>query len=220
MVSLTSPDGSRDDLFLANYAGINVSDRLKRLPGVGDVTIFGDRRYSMRVWLDPDKLAKLSVSAQEVIAVLREQNQQVAAGAIGQPPAPSGTPFQYALSTEGRLTTADEFSSIVVRTHPDGSATRLGDLARVELGAQSYGAFSRLARDPSTGVAVFALPSANALDVASAVHAEMARIAPRLPAGVRRRADANTARSRGSAPRVIRGGIPTNFSWTFHDARA
>ena len=184
VVNLISPDGSRDDLFLANYAGINISDRLKRLPGVGDVNIFGDRRYSMRVWLDPDKLAKLAVSAQEVIGVLREQNQQVAAGVIGQPPSPAGTAFQYALSTHGRLSTPEEFRSIVVRTHPDGSVLRLGDVARVELGAQSYGAFSRIDRDPSTGVAVYALPSANALDVAAAVHAEMERIAKRLPAGV------------------------------------
>jgi len=184
VVNLISPDGSRDDLFLSNYAGINISDRLKRLPGVGDVSIFGERRYSMRVWLDPDKLATLGVSAQDVIAVLREQNQQVAAGAIGQPPAPGGTPFQYALTTKGRLATAEEFQAIVVRTRADGSVLRLGDVARIELGAQSYGAFSRLGRNASTGVGVFSLPSANGLEVARAVHAEMERIKPRLPSGV------------------------------------
>ncbi|MFI5315428.1 MAG: multidrug efflux RND transporter permease subunit [Myxococcota bacterium] len=184
VVNLISPDGSRDDLYLANYAGINISDRLKRIPGVGDVNLFGERRYSMRVWLDPDKLAKLSVSAQDVIAALREQNQQVAAGVLGQPPAPADQPFQYALVAHGRLSNAEEFRQIVLRTRPDGSVMRLGDVARVELGAQSYGNFSRLGRDPSTGVAIYALPSANALDVSRAVHAEMERIAPRFPAGV------------------------------------
>jgi hydrophobe/amphiphile efflux-1 (HAE1) family protein len=184
VVNLISPDHSRDDIFLSNYADINISDRLKRLPGVGDVNVFGERRYSMRVWLDPDKLAKLGISAQDVIAVLREQNQQVAAGVIGQPPAPTGQQFQYALSTRGRLEFPEEFQAIVLRTRSDGSVLRLGDVARIELGAQSYGSFSRLGRDPSTGLAVYALPSANGLDVAAAVHAEMERIAPRMPAGV------------------------------------
>ena len=184
VVNLISPDGSRSDVFLSNYADINISDRLKRLPGVGDVNLFGDRRYSMRVWLDPDKLAKLGVSAQEVIAALREQNQQVAAGSVGQPPAPQGQQFQYALVTKGRLSMPEQFQDIVVRTRPDGSVLRLGDVARVELGAQNYGSFSRLGRNPSTGVAVYALPSANSLDVAAAVHAEMEKIAPRLPSGV------------------------------------
>ncbi len=184
VVNLISPDKSRDDLFLANYAGINLSDRFKRLPGVGDVNIFGERRYSMRIWLDPDKLAKLGVSAQDVIDVLREQNQQVAAGVVGQPPAPPGQQFEYALTTKGRLSVPEEFSAIVVRTRPDGSLLRLGDVARIDLGAQSYGAFSRLGRSPSTGVAVFSLPSANAIDVSRAVHAEMERVAPHLPSGV------------------------------------
>ena len=105
VVNLISPDGSRDNLFLSNYAGINVTDRLKRLPGVGQVTQFGERRYSMRVWLLPAQLAKLGINAQDVIGVLREQNQQVAAGAIGQPPAPDGQQFQYTLTAKGRLAT-------------------------------------------------------------------------------------------------------------------
>jgi hydrophobe/amphiphile efflux-1 (HAE1) family protein len=184
VVNLISPDGSRNDLFLANWADINISDRLKRLPGVGDVSIFGDRRYSMRIWLDPDKLAKLGVSAQEVIAALREQNQQVAAGSVGQPPAPNGQQFQYALVTRGRLSLPEQFQDIVVRTRNDGSVLHLGDVARVELGAQNYGSFSRIDRNPSTGLGVYALPSANALDVAAAVRAEMVKLAPRLPAGV------------------------------------
>jgi hydrophobe/amphiphile efflux-1 (HAE1) family protein len=184
VVNLISPDRSRDDIFLSNYADINISDRLKRLPGVGDVNVFGERRYAMRIWLDPDKLAKLGVSAQDVIAALREQNQQVAAGVIGQPPAPPGQQFQYALNTRGRLEFPEEFEAIVLRTRSDGSVLRLGDVARIELGAQSYGSFSRLGRDPSTGIAVYALPSANGLDVARAIHAEMERIATRLPAGV------------------------------------
>ena len=184
VVNLISPDGSRDDVFLSNWADINISDRVKRLNGVGDVVLFGERRYSMRVWLDPDKLAKLGVTSQDVVSSLREQNQQVAAGVLGQPPAPNGLAFQYALTARGRLETPEEFSQIVLRTRPDGSILRVADVARVELGAQSYVNFSRLGLSPSTGVAVFALPSANALDVAKAVHAEMEKIAPRFPAGV------------------------------------
>src|SRR5262249_2568015 len=156
----------------------------KRLTGVGDVATFGERRYSMRVWLDPDKLANLGVTAQDVIDALREQNQQVAAGVLGQPPAPEGQVLQWTLSTKGRLSTADEFAAIVLRTRPDGSVLRLADVARTELGAQSYINFSRLGREASTGVAVFALPSANALDVSRLVHAEMEKLAPRFPAGV------------------------------------
>ena len=184
VVNLISPDSSRDDVFLSNWADINISDRIKRLNGVGDVVLFGERRYSMRVWLDPDKLAKLGVTSQDVVNALREQNQQVAAGVLGQPPAPQGLAFQYALTARGRLETPEEFGDIVLRTRPDGSILRIADVARVELGAQSYVNFSRLGLSPSTGVAVFALPSANALDVAKAVHAEMERIAPRFPAGV------------------------------------
>jgi len=184
VVNLISPDGSRDDVFLSNWADINISDRVKRLNGVGDVVLFGERRYSMRVWLDPDKLAKLGVTSQDVVSSLREQNQQVAAGVLGQPPAPNGLAFQYALTARGRLETPEEFSQIVLRTRPDGSILRVADVARVELGEQSYVNFSRLGLSPSTGVAVFALPSANALDVAKAVHAEMEKIAPRFPAGV------------------------------------
>ncbi len=184
VVNLISPDGSRDSLFLSNYAGINVTDRLKRLPGVGQVTQFGERRYSMRVWLLPAQLAKLGIDAQDVIAVLREQNQQVAAGAIGQPPAPKGQQFQYTLTAKGRLSNAQEFGEIVVRTRPDGSVLRLKDVARVELGAESYGSFSQLGRLPSTGIGVYSLPSANALDVAKAVRAEMDRLSQRFPSGV------------------------------------
>jgi hydrophobe/amphiphile efflux-1 (HAE1) family protein len=184
VVNLISPDDSRDQLFLSNYAGINVTDRLKRLPGVGQVTQFGERRYSMRIWLDPNQLAKLGISAQDVIAVLREQNQQVAAGAIGQPPAPPDQQFQYTLSAKGRLATVDEFRGIVVRTRPDGSVLRLGDVARVELGAESYGSFSQLGRKTATGIGIYSLPTANALDVANAVRAEMERLSKRFPSGV------------------------------------
>jgi hydrophobe/amphiphile efflux-1 (HAE1) family protein len=184
VVNLISPDGSRDNLFLSNYAGINVTDRLKRLPGVGQVTQFGERRYSMRIWLLPAQLAKLGINAQDVIGVLREQNQQVAAGAIGQPPAPEGQQFQYTLTAKGRLTTVEEFEQIVVRTRPDGSVLRLKDVARVELGAESYGGFAQLGRLQATGIGVYSLPTANALDVAKAVRAEMDRLSQRFPSGV------------------------------------
>ena len=144
VVNLLSPDGSRDALFLSNYALINVLDALKRVPGVGDVGIFGERRYAMRIWLDPERLAKLGLTAADVVAAVREQNVQIAAGRAGSPPAPDGQQLELPLRTKGRLSTVEEFEQIVIRAEPDGSLLRLGDVARVELGAQSYAGFTRL----------------------------------------------------------------------------
>ncbi len=184
VVSLFSPDGSRDPLFLSNYALINVTDNLKRVPGVGEITIFGERRYSMRIWLDPDRLAKLGLAASDVIAAVREQNLQLAAGLVGASPAPEGQQLEFTLITKGRLTTVEEFEEIVIRAEPGGSVLRLGDVARVELGAQSYTGFTKLSGAPTTTIGVFQLPDANALDVADGVRAEMARLAERFPPGV------------------------------------
>jgi len=184
VVNLVSPDGSRDALFLSNYALINVLDRLKRVPGVGDVGIFGERRFAMRIWLDPERLAKLELTADDVIAAVREQNAQIAAGRAGAPPAPEDQQFDLPLRTKGRLTTEAEFRDIVIRAEPDGSLLRLGDVARVELGAQSYAGFTRLTGRPSVTMGVFQLPEANALDVSAAVRAELGRLGGEFPPGV------------------------------------
>jgi len=184
VVNLLSPDGSRDALFLSNYALINVLDRLKRVPGVGDVGIFGERRFAMRIWLDPERLAKLELDAADVVAAVREQNVQIAVGRAGAPPAPADQQFDLPLRTKGRLTTEAEFREIVIRAEPDGSLLRLGDIARVELGAQSYAGFTRLSGQPTVTMGVFQLPEANALQVSAAVRAELARAAEGFPPGV------------------------------------
>ncbi len=184
IVALTSPDGSRDELYLSNYATLQVVDVLKRVPGVGQVTVFNGRDYGMRIWLNPDRLASLGLTAGDVTDAVREQNVQAAAGQIGQPPAPPGQPFQYTVTTRGRLSTVPEFEDIILRTRPDGSALRLRDVARVELGAQSYGGFGRIGGKPGALVGIFQLPGANALDVDRGIRAAMERLAPRFPSGV------------------------------------
>ncbi len=182
--NLLSPDGSRDALFLSNYALINVLDSLKRLPGIGEVGIFGERRYAMRIWLDPERLAKLGLTAGDVIAAVREQNVQIAAGRAGAPPAPPNQQIDVPLRTAGRLSTAEEFEQIVIRAEPGGSLLRLGDVARVELGAQSYAGFTRLSGKPATTLGIFQLPEANALEVSAAVRSELARLSESFPSGV------------------------------------
>jgi hydrophobe/amphiphile efflux-1 (HAE1) family protein len=184
IVALTSPDGSRDELYLSNYATLHVVDVLARVPGVGQVTVFNGRDYGMRLWLNPDTLASLGLTAGDVAAAVREQNLQAAAGQIGQPPAPRGQQFQYTVTTRGRLSTPEEFADIILRTRADGSVLRVRDVGRVELGAQSYGSFGRVAGKPAALIGVFQLPGANALDVSRGVQAAMARLAPSFPSGV------------------------------------
>ena len=184
-VNLISPDGRHDDVFLSNYADIHVSDVLKRIPGVGQVIIYGARTYSMRLWLRPDKLASMGLTALDVAQAVREQNTQVAAGQIGQPPVPPGQQFQYSITTLGRLSEASEFENIIIRTRADGSMVRVKDIGRVELGAQDYGSYVRLNGTPTANIGVFQLPGGNALDVARRVRAEMERLAPRFPEGVK-----------------------------------
>jgi hydrophobe/amphiphile efflux-1 (HAE1) family protein len=184
VVNVFSPDRSRDPLFLSNYTLINISDALKRVPGVGEINILGERRYAMRIWLDPDRLAKLELGAADVVAAVREQNLQMAAGLVGSAPAPGGQQLEFTLATKGRLASVEEFQDIVVRAGADGSVLRLGDVARVELGAQSYSGFTKLSGRPSTTIGIFQLPTANALDVAAGVESAMRRLAGRFPAGV------------------------------------
>jgi hydrophobe/amphiphile efflux-1 (HAE1) family protein len=184
VANLLSPDGSRDALFISNYTLINVLDAMKRIPGVGDVGIFGERRYAMRIWLDPERLAKLGLDASDVVSAVREQNVQIAAGRVGSPPAPEGQQLEIPLRTKGRLSTEEEFEQIVIRAEPGGSLLHLGDVARVELGAQSYAGFTRLSGQPAATLGIFQVPEANALQVSKAVRAELQRLSASFPSGV------------------------------------
>jgi hydrophobe/amphiphile efflux-1 (HAE1) family protein len=185
IVNLTSPDGSVDPVALSNYAYLQIVDPLKRLPGVGDVQIFGERRYSMRIWLDPDRMANLGITAVDVQNAIAEQNVQVAAGKIGQSPAPAGTPFELQVNALGRLTDAAQFGDIAVRTNPEsGAMVRLKDVARIELGALQYASSAYFGKDPTVVLAVYQMPGSNALDLQAAVKAKMDDLATRFPKGV------------------------------------
>jgi hydrophobe/amphiphile efflux-1 (HAE1) family protein len=194
VVNLLSPEGRYDDLFMSNYADIHIKDAIKRLPGVGDVVIFGARDYSMRIWLDPDKLAGLGLATHDVAQAIREQNVQVAAGQIGRPPAPAGQEFQYPIMTLGRLTDASQFEDIIIRTRADGSVLRIKDVARVELGAQNYDRFGRLNGMSTIPIGIFQLPGANAVEMAEQVRAEMDRLARNFPQGIEYRIMYDTTR--------------------------
>lgn len=183
-VALTSPDSRYDDLYLSNYATINLKDRLARLPGVANVTIFGAGQYSMRVWLDPDKLYARSLTTEDVIKALKGQNQQVTAGQLGTPPSPNNQVFQYTLDVRGRLDDAAQFEDIVVKTEQDGRMTRLRDVARVELGAETYSQAFTLNGKPAAGIGIFQTQDANALAVAREVSAEMGSAQKSFPQGL------------------------------------
>src|SRR5256714_1449968 len=190
-VSLYSEDNPEtgrpyyDQLYMSNYATIQLKDALARVEGVGDVTIFGQQDYSMRVWLDPDRLQARNLTADDVIRVLREQNVQVAAGQIGQPPVPQGQDFQYTLSTLGRLVEAEQFANIILKTGTDGEVTYLRDVSRTELGAQNQNSLSRLDGKPSAGLGMFQLPGSNALDTGDRIKAKMRELETRFPKGLR-----------------------------------
>ena len=180
-VTLTSPNSTYDSLFLSNYATINIRDELSRLPGVGNVTVFGAGQYSMRVWLDPNKLQALALMPQDVIQAIQQQSQQVTAGQVGMPPTPSGQAFQYTLNVNGRLDDVTEFNDIIVKTGNNGDVTRVRDVGRVELGAQTYSQIFSLDKQPSTGIGVFQSPGANALQVQQAVKEKRAALARGFP---------------------------------------
>jgi HAE1 family hydrophobic/amphiphilic exporter-1 len=184
MLSVTSPDGRFDDVFLSNFATLQLRDQLKRVPGVGDVMVFGAAEYAMRVWIDPEKLEVRGLTVSDVLGAIREQNVQVAAGTIGQPPAPAGTAFQYAVTARGRLLEASEFERIIIRSTDDGRVLRLGDVARVELGAQNYSMESRVDGGPAAVLAVFQLPGANLIEISDAIQALIDDLRPSFPEGV------------------------------------
>ena len=176
MINLISPDRRYDSIYMSNFATIQLKDELLRLNGVGDILILGERDYSMRLWLDPDKLATRNLTASDVIDAIQNQNVQVAAGAVGQQPVPAGQPFHLPMSALGRLDTERQFGDIILKTGAPPGRRRSGgpsspvvyvrDVARVELGAQNYDQTATADGQPSAGLAVFLLPGANALAVA------------------------------------------------------
>ena len=184
VVHMISPDGSRDQQYISNYATLNVKDVLTRVDGVGNVNVFGARDFSMRVWLDPAKLAARNLTASEVVTALRAANLQVAAGAVNQPPASSSGAFQLSVTTLGRLTTTDQFEDIVVRSETDGSVIRVRDIARVELGAQDYLVNAYLNNKTATGIGIYQRPGSNALSTAAQIKKTMETLAKDFPPGV------------------------------------
>ena len=185
LVNLTSPDGTVDATGLSNYAYLQLVDPIKRLPGAGNVTIFGEKRYAMRVWLNPDRLAQLGVTASQVQAAITEQNQQVAGGKLGEAPSPSNQQFELQINTLGRLSQAKQFEDIVVRAGNNSSAmVRLGDLGRVELASQSYNSNASLNGRPTIALAVYQSPGANALALDKLVRQKIAEASSSFPPGV------------------------------------
>lgn len=181
IVTLYSPKGTYDEVFLSNYASINLKDSLARVQGVGKATVMTDFAYGMRIWLDPDKLTSLSMTPADFISAVRDQNIQVAAGQIGAPPAPDGQQFQYTITAKGRLATKEEFEEIVLRTGADGAIVKIGDVARVELGAQFYNASGEFNGQPSTVLAIYQAPGANALQVSENVLKRLDGLAGAFP---------------------------------------
>lgn len=184
VVNLFSPDGRYDQLYLSNYATIQIRDELARLEGVGDVTYFGQQDYSMRIWLDAEKLAGLNLTTNDVIGALQEQNIQVAAGQIGQPPTEEPLDFQYTVSTLGRLTSPEQFGDIILKTGSEGQLIRIGDVARIELGAKNRDQSCSLDGKPSVGLPIFQLPGSNALATAERITAKMAELKQNFPEGL------------------------------------
>ncbi len=183
-VSLYSPDGRYDDLYLSNFARLRLVDEIKRIRGVGEAEIFGAADYSMRIWLDPEKLRSRRLTTGEVVAAIQEQNVQVAAGQIGAPPVPGDQSYQLTINALGRLIDAEQFEEIILKTGSRGEVTRLRDVARVELGGKEYRQVSKLNGRPAASIAIYQLPGANALEVKAAVVELVERLQPGFPEGL------------------------------------
>jgi HAE1 family hydrophobic/amphiphilic exporter-1 len=183
-VTLTSPDARYDSLYLANYATINLKDGLARLPGVGNVNVFGAGQYSMRIWLDPEKLKARNLNASDVVQSLQQQSQEVAAGQVGMPPTPPGVDFQLTIQLQGRLEDISQYQDVIVKTGDNGEITRLRDVGRVELGAQTYSQDFSLDGKQAAGIGIYQSPGANALQVEHAVKAKMQDLARAFPQGL------------------------------------
>ena len=186
IVTLGSPDGKYDSLFMANYATINLVDELARLPGVGSVKVFGAGNYSMRIWMDPQKLQSYGLQPSDVILAIKQQNQNIAAGQVGMPPAPSDTEFQFTVDVKSRLDEPEEFASIVIKdqTAQGGRLIHLRDIARIELGAQTYAQDFRVNGKPAAGVAIYQTPESNSLQVGKEVQSTMDKLSKRFPEGL------------------------------------
>src|SRR3979490_861145 len=182
-VTLTSPKATYDNLFLSNYATISIRDELSRLPGVGNVTVFGAGQYSMRVWLDPNKLQVRGLMPQDVIQAIQQQSQQVTAGQVGAPPTPAEQAFQYTLNVNGRLDDTSEFEDVIAKTGENGDVTRGGDAGWAEPARATHSQIFSLNKHPATGIGVFQSPRANALEVERAVEKKMVELAKRFPEG-------------------------------------
>ena len=184
VVHMLSPDDSYDQLYISNYARSRVRDLLLRLDGVGDLILFGEREFALRIWLDPEKLSAYGLAAADVVAALREQNVQVSSGSIGAPPNPGDNAFQYVVTTQGRFATPREFRAVIVKSSEDGRLVRLQDIARIELGAREYVTNSYLNGKPAVALAIFQRPSTNALETAEQVIATMERVKQDFPPGL------------------------------------
>ena len=185
VITMSSPDNRYDTIYISNYALVNILDEIRRLPGVGDASLFGASDYSMRIWLRPDKLAQFNLTPADVAAVIREQNQQFAAGRFGEEPMNSPQVFTYSVTTPPRLVDRTQFEDIIIRSEENGGALRLKDVARVELGALLYGFSGTFNGSPAVPIAVYLQPGANALAVAASVRETMERISKRFPVGLR-----------------------------------
>ena len=204
-LALSSPGDRYDAKFLSNYADVNLKDAIKRVRGVGEVRIFGERKFSMRLWLDPTQLASRGLTPQDVVRALQEQNLQVAAGQVGQPPSKDEQPYQLAVRARGRLIEPEEFGDIVVMRNTDGKLVRVKDVGRVELGAESYGTLLRFNGRTGVGLAIFQLPTANALDVRDGVIKEMDRLSAQFPPGLEYKTGNDTTLAvRASIHEVVR----------------
>jgi hydrophobic/amphiphilic exporter-1 (mainly G- bacteria), HAE1 family len=181
LVALTSPNGTHDSTFLANYAYINLVDQVTQLRGISTVTVFGAGQYAMRFWVKPDQLAKLNLTVSDLVSAINAQNTVNPAGQVGGPPTPQGQEFTYTITAQSRLVTEQEFGQIVVRENPDGSVVRLKDVARVELGAQTYSLVGKLNGKPSAVMAIYQLPGSNAIDAANNVKRLMEQLKARFP---------------------------------------
>jgi hydrophobic/amphiphilic exporter-1 (mainly G- bacteria), HAE1 family len=184
-IGLYTDNQEYDNTFLSNYADLYIADAVKRVKGVGDVRIFGERRYAMRLWLDPNRLASRGLTPEDVTTALSQQNLQIGAGRIGQEPAPKGQQYQIDVRAASRLTSAEEFAEIVIKTEDDGTLVKLKDVGRAELGAENYNTFLRYRAKDAVGLGIYQVPGSNALDVAKGVKAAMAELAPSLPPGMK-----------------------------------
>src|ERR1700682_3873498 len=184
VLAFYAPEGQHSDLFISNYVTLNVLDEIKRLPGTTNVQIFGAKDYAMRIWVRPDRMSQLKLSAGDIFRALNEQNAQFAAGKVGEPPTGGGQELVYTVTTKGRLSDPKEFEGVILRSNPDGSRLRLKDVARVELAGKDYSFIGKYNGKPATLVGIFLQPNANALDVAKSVRARVDELKARFPQGL------------------------------------